>query len=73
MAGHLTPVAQKVAQAIEAGSTLDQLARELLDEAGEIQRAVAIDVGSRKWLVVLPGYGPLADPREFVMLADQVA
>ena len=65
-------LAKRVADAIDSGSTLDALARELLDAIGPITRPVVIDIGARLWLVVSPGFGPLSAPADFVAIGDQM-
>ena len=75
MTGHLTPQARAIADAMTAGDGLKALADALYaePELSDASRAVAIDIGTRLYVVALSGYGPLDDPRAFLYVADEVS
>ena len=72
MAGHITPLAQAVADALTAGANLKAAADALFAELGTIDEAKVIDIGTNRWLVALPGYGPLSDPTDHLMVAGRL-
>lgn len=69
----INPIAQRVKAAIEAGADLKSAAEELLTEVSPLDRAAVFDVGVNLYLVVLPGWTPLADAAQYVMLADDLS
>ena len=69
MAGH-DPV--RVAELIEAQADFTEAARALLEHVGTITEAVHDDVGVEKVLVMLPGYTPLSNPRDFLVLSRKL-
>lgn len=73
MAGHLTPLAQKVRAAMEAGVTLRDAAAALLEAAGPSDEWRHVDVGANLVIELVPGHGPLSDPADHVKLSREVS
>lgn len=67
MAGHDLP--KRVADAMAAQIGTDALMRELLMELGDIEYPEVYDVGVHRYLVVWPGWTPLAKLTDHVKLS----
>ena len=66
-----TQAAKAVADALQAGANLRDLADALMVAIAPATSGV-IDVGPSEWLVILPGYGPLSDPADFFQVLNVV-
>lgn len=59
--------AKAAARALETTGQPKEAA-DALYAAVAITKPVVFDVGAQQWLGVLPGYGPLDDPEQFLTL-----